>query len=640
MNGSAQRTTHSAISTRRSNGRPDGLTGGVNSPKWTGFYRLEYGLWHGQSAHELTGTANTLAANVGALQQSWPSTEINLLDIGLRTHEILENALEFQLTGHDDYGSGTTLATTQANITGTLELLDHPAPAAGHPVRRAARRLHLAGPPQRAAGGGQDAKRAVDPGGPAQGQQPRADRFGLQPGPRGASTHRRHHRTAGYLMTEPISPGAPVPQHVDPATSAPNPRRRAFLLGGLGAGAVGAVAGVTGGYAYRATRAAPASEVALENAQAGLLPPVPFEGKYQAGILPQPQRQTAVIAFNATAQGRGELTDLFQTITARARFLTAGGTPPPVGIGGPPPDSGVLGATVIPDGLTVTLGVGSTLFDDRYGLAAQLPAKLTPMLPFPNDNLDPAQSGGDLVLQLSAGHADVVMHALRDIARHTRGGMQAAWRIDGFASPPRPAGTVPRNMLGFMDGISNPDVTSQAEMDSLVWIQPNTAGEPSWTAWRQLPRRAADQDAGGILGPGGHHRAGEHDRPPPRHRLPARLDAALTPRRSTRRTRWATSSRSPRTCGWPTRGPADRRQPHPAPRVQLRPRHGPGRQPGHRARHHLLPAGHQAGSSRQCRNACSMSRWSTTSARSAAAISWPCPGALDRTDYLGRTLLA
>ena len=104
-------------------GRPDGLTGGVNSPKWTGFYRLEYGLWHGQSAHELTGTANTLAANVGALQQSWPSTEINLLDIGLRTHEILENALEFQLTGHDDYGSGTTLATTQANITGTLELL-------------------------------------------------------------------------------------------------------------------------------------------------------------------------------------------------------------------------------------------------------------------------------------------------------------------------------------------------------------------------------------------------------------------------------------------------------------------------------------------------------------------------------------
>jgi len=188
------------------------------------------------------------------------------------------------------------------------------------------------------------------------------------------------------------------------------------------------------------------------------------------------------VAFSATADGRGELIELFQTITARARFLTAGGLPPPVGIGAPPSDSGVLGPSVVPDGLTVTLGVGSTLFDDRYGLAGRRPARLTPMMPFPDDDLDPAQTGGDLILQLSAGNADTVMHALRDIAKHTRGGMQATWRIDGFASPARPAGTVPRNMLGFMDGISNPDVTDQAEMESLVWVQPGTAGEPSWTA--------------------------------------------------------------------------------------------------------------------------------------------------------------
>jgi deferrochelatase/peroxidase EfeB len=260
------------------------------------------------------------------------------------------------------------------------------------------------------------------------------------------------------------------------------PRRRAFLRGALSAGVTGVVAGAAGGYAYRATRPAPASQVVLEQDAAGLAPPVPFHGKYQAGILPPSQQQTAVISFNATAEGRAELVDLFQTITARARFLTAGGTPPPVGIGAPPSDSGVLGPTVVPDGLTVTVGVGSTLFDDRYGLAAALPARLTPMLPFPDDILDPAQTGGDLVIQLSAGHPDTVMHALRDIARHTRGGMQALWRIDGFASPARPSGTVPRNMLGFMDGISNPDTTSQAEMDRLVWVQPGTAGEPAWTA--------------------------------------------------------------------------------------------------------------------------------------------------------------
>jgi iron uptake system component EfeO len=113
-------------------GRPDGLAGGVSSPRWTGFYRLEYGLWHGQSARQLAPVAATLDNDVLALQKSWPPTEIDLLDIGLRTHEILENALEFQLSGHDDYGSGTTLATTAANITGTRELLQvlHPVLAA------------------------------------------------------------------------------------------------------------------------------------------------------------------------------------------------------------------------------------------------------------------------------------------------------------------------------------------------------------------------------------------------------------------------------------------------------------------------------------------------------------------------------
>jgi iron uptake system EfeUOB component EfeO/EfeM len=109
-------------------GRPDGLPGGVNDPGFTGFYRVEYGLWHGQTPAELAGPASQLYQNVLALNAAFPGMEIDLLDIGLRTHEILENALEFQLTGHDDYGSGSTLATTAANITGTRELLQilHP----------------------------------------------------------------------------------------------------------------------------------------------------------------------------------------------------------------------------------------------------------------------------------------------------------------------------------------------------------------------------------------------------------------------------------------------------------------------------------------------------------------------------------
>jgi deferrochelatase/peroxidase EfeB len=280
------------------------------------------------------------------------------------------------------------------------------------------------------------------------------------------------------------------PHNADAGSCPVRPPRRSFLRGALGAGVAGAVTGVVAGaaagagagYAYRSSGAAAPGQMLDAEMLAGRLPAVPFHGRYQAGIVPKPPRQTIMLSFNVTADGRGELTDLLRTITARARFLTTSGIPPQVGIGGPPSDSGVLGPTVVPDGLTVTVGVGSALFDDRYGLAARKPAGLTPMSAFPNDDLDPAQCGGDLSLQLSAGSQDTAVHALRDIAQHTRGGMQVLWRIDGFASPARPAGTTPRNLMGFMDGIANPD-TSQAEvMNNLVWVQPGAHGEPAWTA--------------------------------------------------------------------------------------------------------------------------------------------------------------
>ena len=265
----------------------------------------------------------------------------------------------------------------------------------------------------------------------------------------------------------------------------PEPGRRLFLRGLVGGAAGGVVAGgAAGGFAGYSLRDAPVDPVVAANAAvvAGRLPAVPFHGRHQAGILPTPSRATAVVSFDVTAENRAGLADLFQTVTDRARFLTAGGTPPLVGIGGPPSDSGVLGPTVVPDGLMVTFGVGSTLFDDRYGLAALRPAHLTPMRVFPDDDIDPAQVGGDLILQLSAGNADTVLHALRDIAKNTRGGMQANWRIDGFSSPARPAGTVPRNLQGFMDGIANPPVTSPAQMDSLVWVDPSTSADQPWAA--------------------------------------------------------------------------------------------------------------------------------------------------------------
>jgi deferrochelatase/peroxidase EfeB len=130
------------------------------------------------------------------------------------------------------------------------------------------------------------------------------------------------------------------------------------------------------------------------------------------------------------------------------------------------------------DGLTVTVGAGSTLFDGRFGLERARPRHLTPMRSFPNDNLDPAQCGGDLIVQLCAGSADTVLHALRELARPTRGGMQIRWRLDGFLSPSRPSG-VPRNHLGFKDGIANPPVADRKVAEQLLWVT-RGLGEPDW----------------------------------------------------------------------------------------------------------------------------------------------------------------
>jgi deferrochelatase/peroxidase EfeB len=285
-------------------------------------------------------------------------------------------------------------------------------------------------------------------------------------------------------VSAPEPEAVETPQTAEDAGTCPVPRRRAFLGTALAAAVAGGAAAA--GYGIRAAKPVPPAEARagalLVAEQAGRLAAVEFHGQHQAGILPRPQRQAAVVSWNVTAGTKAELTELMRALTDRARFLTAGGIPPPVGITAPPSDSGVLGPVIEPDGLTVTVGVGASLFDDRFGLAASKPAGLTPMLPYPDDNLDPAQTGGDVSIVLAAGNADTVVHALRDIAKYTRGAMQVQWRMDGFSSPPRPAGTTPRNLLGFMDGISNPHTTDVKEMNSLVWVQADSASEPAWTA--------------------------------------------------------------------------------------------------------------------------------------------------------------
>lgn len=217
------------------------------------------------------------------------------------------------------------------------------------------------------------------------------------------------------------------------------------------------------------------------NAAAVAVPPnrYPFHGAKQSGILtPVPaekQNFACHVAFDVTSKNRDALAGAFKKLTERARFLCTGGTPPELGVGQPPADSEVVGPVVEADGLTVTVAVGSSLFDTRFGLGDRKPAKLKPMTVFPNDFPEAAWSHGDLLVQLCAHNPDTVHHALRDITRALRGDLQMRWRIEGYNSPPRPSGTG-RNLLGFKDGTANP-VSNDAE--KLIWV---SEGEPAWTA--------------------------------------------------------------------------------------------------------------------------------------------------------------
>ena len=74
-----------------------------------------------------------LDAAVHGLARAFPQMQTPANDLSLRTHEILENTLQFELTGDDDEGSHTTLATALANVQGTQLALgaiaNAPAPA-------------------------------------------------------------------------------------------------------------------------------------------------------------------------------------------------------------------------------------------------------------------------------------------------------------------------------------------------------------------------------------------------------------------------------------------------------------------------------------------------------------------------------
>ena len=207
-------------------------------------------------------------------------------------------------------------------------------------------------------------------------------------------------------------------------------------------------------------------------------------GPYQAGILTARPAHGMVAAFDVLAQDVAGLATLFKTLTARIAFLTQGGPTPELPAGFPPPDSGILGPVVRPDGLTMTISLGASLFDDRFGLQAQRPRHLTRMARFKNDALDASLCHGDLLLQFCANTPDTNIHALRDVLKNMPGLLALRWKQEGSVpvTPSPPGEPVPnaRNFLGFRDGSANPDAGDSTLMDRIVWVGTNPQ-EPEWT---------------------------------------------------------------------------------------------------------------------------------------------------------------
>lgn len=226
-------------------------------------------------------------------------------------------------------------------------------------------------------------------------------------------------------------------------------RRQALQLGG---GALAGVAVGATGATLSSAAGAPPGPVA---------PDFTFDAAAeQRGIVTPRQRHLALAAFALLPElrgafGRSELAALMQDWSAAARQLTTGEpldrADGPVGEVGAPPDSGAaidLGAS----GLTVTFGFGGETFTAQRDLvpADARPHQATALPAFAGDALQPAWSGGDLVVSAAADDPQVAIHAIHALMRIAAGAATLRWLQRGFL--PASGDATPRNLMGFKDG--------------------------------------------------------------------------------------------------------------------------------------------------------------------------------------------
>ena len=209
---------------------------------------------------------------------------------------------------------------------------------------------------------------------------------------------------------------------------------------------------------------------------------LPFHGAHQGGIATPEQARMVFAAFDVTAADRAGLAALLATWSTAAERMTqgnaVGGAPGPFA---PPPDTGEA-LDLPPARLTITVGYGPTLFDQRFGLASRRPAALVELPSIAGDQLDPARSGGDLCIQACADDPQVAFHAVHNLARLALGSATLRYLQVGFGRTASggAGSTTPRNLLGFRDGTDNLVTTDADAMRTFVWVGPDS--DQSWMA--------------------------------------------------------------------------------------------------------------------------------------------------------------
>jgi deferrochelatase/peroxidase EfeB len=191
-------------------------------------------------------------------------------------------------------------------------------------------------------------------------------------------------------------------------------------------------------------------------------------------------------ALDVTTTDVEELKRMLGRWAAIAARLTAGKlvSDSPVRDEQPPFDTGES-MDLGPHSLTITVGFGPSLFDDRFGLAGKQPAELTAFGTIPGDAvMKPALSDGDLCIQACADDPQVVFHAIRNMVRAARGTAVLKWSQLGFgrASATGAGQTTPRNLMGFKDGTRNVHADDTATLDAQVWVPADTTGPGAWMA--------------------------------------------------------------------------------------------------------------------------------------------------------------